>query len=115
MFPLKPEYDRKNDTLEGLTETFLEQGSPFDMPGDFVPDSSLLNPGGGVRWCIVGQQWFRIHTHPRKRMFNPMGVDGGPNVEQIHSTRTTHMFSATALSATPTTNGETRILTRVKG
>ena len=40
----------------------------------------------------VGKQWIRIHVNPRKRLFDPVGVDGGPNVEQLHPTRSTHMF-----------------------
>ena len=38
VFPLKTEYDRKNHTLEGLTEKFLERQGPFDIPADFDPN-----------------------------------------------------------------------------
>ena len=40
----------------------------------------------------VGKQWFRLHVNPRKRLSDPVGVDGGPNAEQLHPTRSTHMF-----------------------
>ena len=40
----------------------------------------------------VGKQWFRIHVNPRKRLFDLVGVDGGPNVKQLHPARSTQMF-----------------------
>ena len=100
--PFKPEYDRQGDTLEGLTESYLEQNGIFDTPGDHDPDAAPLDPGGGGRRLPVGKQWIRVHVNPRKRLFDPVGVDGGPNVEQLHPTRSTHMyFSNGVVRCTP--------------
>ena len=92
VFPLKAEYDRKNDTLEGLTETHLErEGGLFDLPPD-AEAAPPREPGGSDRWLSVGDQRIRVHSTPRKRLFDPNGVDGGPNISELHPTRTTHLY-----------------------
>ena len=49
VFPLKAEYDHKNDTLAGLQESRLENAdaSIFDTPDDHVVAKPPSEPGGG--------------------------------------------------------------------
>ena len=59
---------------------------------DFDPNDAPQQPGGGDRWVPAGHQWLRIHSLPRKRLFNPNGVDGGPGIDNISAWRTTHLY-----------------------
>ena len=97
-FPLKAEYDRKNHTLEGATERYLESTGLWTLPGDAEePADAKVELD---KWMKVGKQWYRIHANPRKRLFDPTGVDGGPDVEQLGPSRTTQLFFSNGVSKT---------------
>ena len=82
VFPLKEAYDRANGTLEGFESPSGDVGGPFSLPPVVEPvevDADPLND----EYIHVNHTWMRAHRHPRTRLFNPHGVDGGPNVADL--------------------------------
>ena len=57
------------------------------------PDDPGDTPAQADHWLKMSSGWLRIHTVPRKRMFTPEHVDGGPSeLTDLQSKRVTQIF-----------------------
>ena len=54
VFPLKGEYDRRNYTLEGATERWLEEN----------PDDGIPHQEERVKHMGIGDRWLRVSCRP---------------------------------------------------
>ena len=76
VFPLRDEYRRVNYTLEGRKEAYSKSG---DFDTLLWPENAEDTPSCADHWLPMPSGWLRIHTVPRRRMFTPHHVDGGPS------------------------------------
>ena len=88
VFPLKEAYDRANGTLEGVESTTSEDHGPLSLPPVGEPEEAAATSLHD-EYVHVNHTWMRIHRQPRTRLFNPRGVDGGPNVANLEASRLT--------------------------
>ena len=77
--PLKSERNRRNYTLGGRTEAYLEAGggnslAPIPLHGPDAIDTS----GVTERWHQMGELWVRVHIVGRTELFYPSEADVGP-------------------------------------
>ena len=87
-FPLKSEYDRANNTLEGIRQSTppsaLELPSADDLEGVAV----RVLPAGD-RWVRLGRHWMRVHTLPRNMACAPQLEEDGPDLSTLLDVRIT--------------------------
>ena len=85
----------------------MREARPFKLPRGLRPNGQSVGSGGrggggATGGLPIGKQWLRVHSNPRKRLFDPTGVDGGPGIDNLQSVRTTHMYFASGVTRTHT-------------
>ena len=84
VYPLKAEYERVNNTLEGLRSGVVDD--ILELPADAGELHVVAKvPDGSDRWHNAGSHWFRIHLSRRM----PSPEDGGPDVVVLSERRVT--------------------------
>ena len=83
--PLKSEYDRANQTLEGAKKT--RPPTALELPEQ--DDVVVRVVGTNGRWVKFGQHWMRIHELSRSAMYIPQLEDEGPELATLANRRIT--------------------------